>query len=219
LSTVGLGEGREMRKTSLLDSIILDEAFVRRALIVMVAFFIVPLFAGIIFWEPLSTTIIGKYVEESAKNVRETATSFTGAAYILLPLVIFARNALVAVVNAVLSPLLVVPPLILATNGLIVGFVIKTASGSILSAHLAGGGVGLVVAAALSPHGAIEIPAISISASTIFYFIDFIKGRRPFGEALKRNLLLAVTMLAFSALIETFITPVATILAMIIGMI
>jgi uncharacterized membrane protein SpoIIM required for sporulation len=213
------GRGGVLKKSrlNLLDSIILDELFVKRVTYMMIIFFVIPLFLGIVLWDPLSNTFIGDYVKKSAESVKETAGSFRGIEYFLLPLVIFAKNTLVAVISAILAPLLIVPPIILATNGFLVGFVIQSTTWSTLALKL-GGGVGLVTAAALAPHGAVEVPAISISASTVFYFIDYLRNREMrFFEILKRNLAISIIMLVFSAIIEAFITPIAAMIALIIG--
>jgi len=208
-----------MGENNIIDSIILDDKFVRRTIITIVLFFIIPLFISAFLWGHLENTTLGKYVKESSKNVSETASQYTGLKYLLLPLIILIKNSIVSLLNIALSPLLVAPPLILATNGMIVGFVVNNAITSLSMKLQTTTGVGLITASALAPHGSIEIPAIGISASTIFYFIDYIRGeRRNILDVFKRNAIISLTMLVFSALIESFITPIAVIIAMIIGM-
>lgn len=117
-----------------------------------------------------------------------------------------ARNSLLALVLGVLFG--IVPLLVVAVNGLIIGMVSEIFAGQ--------KGIAFLLAAIL-PHGIIELPLILISASIglrlgyVMYL--YVKGERTnLKQEFRDGVLFYFTRIApllfVAALIETFVTPV-----------
>jgi stage II sporulation protein M len=114
---------------------------------------------------------------------------------LLLFIIIFLHNLLVATITLVFSATFIVPALVVAVNGLIVGYVISLNYSKL---GLAGSIVGLI------PHGGIEIPAITLAAAT---GIVIRKGIRNYVKQTSVAMLAVVLMLAIAAVTEAVITP------------
>lgn len=149
-------------------------------------------------------------VESSASQIEEIAEEFK----YMLPLVIFVNNAIVALRDLLLSATIILPYLDIAFNGLVVGYIV----GEVVAEAFAEAGVELgplFVVNSLAPHGALEIGAIAVAASTGLSLLR--RPRPPFRRVLRRNLYLALSLLLVAALAEVFVTPIAMLLAMLLG--
>lgn len=183
------------------DEVLLDDALLWGALLGITIFslatLIYPLAPGIIPEEML---------QSSTSQLENIVEKFK----YMLPLIIFLNNTLVALRDLLLSVTIVLPLLDVVYNGLLVGYIVVDV--------LMNGGlpVGpLFVLGTLAPHGALEIGAIAVAASTGLNLLR--RPRLPFRRVLKRNLYLSVSLLLVAALAEVFVTPIAAIIALLLG--
>ncbi|MCE4600303.1 MAG: stage II sporulation protein M [Desulfurococcales archaeon] len=205
------------RPDNIIDDYLLDTSIKVRTLS-LVVLFAITMILSTLYWPEVSSTPIAEYVKRSYSDVEENVDLFRGATYLLIPLYIFVRNLLVVTLSTILSVTVIIPFAIVVFNGSIIGFVIRRALTE--APIMQSTNPGPLVIASLLPHGSIEIPAIAIATSTAFYFVDKLMGRRvEFSRVARRNLLLAGSILVFSALVEAFITPLAVIILLILQII
>jgi len=144
-----------------------------------------------LFHEAIRDSMLGRL----ASNV---LGKFAGlpASPVLLAVVIFANNLLVATILAITSPTLIIPVAIIIFNGVLVGYVVSERVGVLGQASLLVG---------LTTHGGIEVSAISLAAA-----LGLIAGG-GFLRTLKLSVKLApviIVMLSLAAITEAFITPI-----------
>lgn len=118
----------------------------------------------------------------------------------LNPLVLFLfivlNNSIVIIVTLLLSFTIIVPILVIAINGAVVGF---------FSAYIAYSGYKYsTIFAYIAPHGIIEVPAIALAASS--FIVIFTRGLRRLPEDAVRIFMIAFTMILVAALVESTIT-------------
>jgi stage II sporulation protein M len=126
------------------------------------------------------------------------------AIIIALFAVILINNMVVVIVAGLLSVTIVVPLLIMLVNGLLVGFVVPLASD--MGGVFGGGYSYISIYLSLAPHGVIEIPAIALASSA--FAIALTRGFRVFISSLPGILILALSMIAVAALVESTVTVV-----------
>lgn len=192
----------------MIDDYLMDNEMVAKTLTVLVIFSIL-IIASSYYWPDIARTPLGGYIEGSSEEIKESARSFTGVRYLVIPFYIFIRNSLVSIISGLLGVTVIVPFSIIAVNAMIIGYVIYNALNT--------GVAGSVIASLLLPHGSIELPAISVSATIALYLVDILWSRRvELLRIIKRNIILSITMLVFSALIEAFITPLIAIVLLLL---
>lgn len=140
--------------------------------------------------------------ERLALSIREYFESRilqVGPNPLLLFIVIFVNNALVTIITWLLSITIIVPVLVVAINGLLIGFFIP------LLFDLRIGDVSyLYLFLTVAPHGVIEIPAITLAASV--FTLVFFRGFKGFLSALPGVLLLAIIMILVAAVVESTVS-------------
>jgi stage II sporulation protein M len=149
--------------------------------------------------EQLAETVI-----EEARRLVESI--FTGNP-LELALRIFLNNARVALLTALLSPLVVAPGLLVLANGFVLGIALTYAAGRL--------GWAAALAAVL-PHGVVEIPALLLAAAASTSLGAAIwrallgRGKAQWRRELwsfAKAIALSLLLFAAAALIEAIVTP------------
>ncbi|MFN4045890.1 MAG: stage II sporulation protein M [Acidilobaceae archaeon] len=121
---------------------------------------------------------------------------FTGLNPLMLFLFIVVNNSIVIIVTLLLSFTIIVPILVIAVNGAVVGFI---------SAYVADLGYRYsTVFAYIAPHGVIEVPAIALAASS--FIVIFTRGLKRLPEDVVRIFMIAFIMILVAALVESTVT-------------
>lgn len=171
----------------------------RKLLALMALLYFAGVAAGLNVPKPLAETLI-----EAARELVERI--FTPNP-LELALRIFLNNARVALLLALLSPLVPVPGLLVLANGVILG---------IAMVYAAGKASWLAALASVLPHGVVEVPALlyAAAASTAFGLALWrsLLGRergawRRALPALAKALAVSLALFALAALIEALVTP------------
>jgi len=192
-------------KQGFVEQVVSDPALVGRVVAVLVLLG-ASMVAAVVGYDWIRSQVVGQMVEESIEQV----TSLADQPWYMFPILIFENNARLAIVTALLSPVFIIPLFIIAFNGMVVGYVVVEAiiAGFGVKGLLTGvEGPGRIIFAFLAPHGSIEIPALAVAASTMFYLVDKARGVPvSFLRVLARNLALSILILAVAAIVETTIT-------------
>ncbi len=187
------------------DEVLLDDSFLSGVVLGITVFSL-----SALAYLALPDLVPRGLVEGSASQVEEIAENFK----YMLPLVIFVNNTIVALRDLLLSVTVILPYLDIAFNGVVVGYIVR----DVVAQAFAETGLGLgplLVVNSLAPHGALEIGAIAVAASTGLSLLR--RPRPPFRRVLQRNLYLALSLLLVAALAEVLVTPIAMLIAMLIG--
>ena len=183
--------------------LLINEKSLRRTWIILIALFGIVGIIIIFSYNTIMQSFIGQYLQSQESGIRQIAQSFEiGNNYYLLPFVIFGNNIKTALITWISSITIIIPILIVAVNGGLVGFVLPAAY-----SHPP-----LVLFYLLVPHGVIEIPSVTLVASVFILLIS--KGPAKMYRDSIGILIMSAIMLAVAAIIESFLT--ATI-AQIIG--
>lgn len=148
-------------------------------------------------------------IEQARELVRRVFTTDP----LELALRIFLNNARVALITALLSPLVVAPGLLVFINGVVLGIALTYAASKLGWA---------VAMASVLPHGVLEIPALLLAASASTSLGLAIwraargRKREPWKKALwgfAKTFAASLALFAVAALIEAIVTPLLASLA------
>jgi len=200
-------------RPGIVEQLVADEKLLGRVLVFLV-FFGAVMVSTAASYETVRGTLVGQMVEENIEDL----TGFLDYPMYILPLLIFLNNAIVAVTVTFLSVTIIWPIFSVAINGAVVGYVIASAlTGGLFDAQIPLDPAMLAryTFAVLTPHGSVEIPAIALAASTMFYVVDKLMGRPvSLGMVIKRNITATILMLAAAAILETTVSMVFAIIAL-----
>ncbi len=183
------------------DEVLLDDTLLWGVILGITVFSLATL-----AYPALPSIVPSDMLEASTSQLEDIVEEFK----YMLPVVIFLNNTLVALRDLLLSVTIILPFIDIAYNGLVVGYVIVDL---LVESGIPVGP--LFVLSALAPHGALEIGAIAVAASTGLNLLR--RPRPPFRRVLKRNFYLSVSLLLVAALAEVFVTPLAAIIAVLVG--
>lgn len=187
-----------MISLSLIDEaidLLINEKSLRKTWILLIAIFGIAGIAIVISYNAIMQSFIGQYLQSQESSIRQIAQSFgIGNNEYLLYFIIFGNNAKTALITWISSITIVIPILIVLFNGGLVGFVLPSANSN----------PPLVLFYLLVPHGVIEIPSVTLVASTFVLLIS--KGPVKMYRYSLGILIISIIMLAVAAFIETFIT-------------
>ncbi len=175
--------------------LLINEKSLRRTWITLIALFGIVGIVIIISYNAIMQSFIGQYLQSQESGIRQIAQSFgIGNNYYLLPFIIFGNNVKTAIITWISSITIVIPILIVAVNGGLVGFVLPGAYPN----------PPLVLFYLLVPHGVIEIPSVTLVASVFILMIS--KGPTKMYKDSIGILVISAIMLAVAAFIESFLT-------------
>lgn len=182
--------------------------------VAVIAFFGLVLVGSTLYYEVIRDSPVGSVIEEAISNIEDIGA----APKLLLPLIIFLNNVVVALRVVLFSFTIILPFVDVGFNAVVVSYVIAD---SILAGGLGDflptGSIPQYIFAVLTPHGSIEIPALGVAASTAFYMVDHLKGRKVgLLRVAKRNFLLTLYMLMVAAILEVTVSVVFAIIALIL---
>ncbi|MCE4607719.1 MAG: stage II sporulation protein M [Caldisphaeraceae archaeon] len=142
-------------------------------------------------------SFVGQYLQSQSSQIKEIAKSY-GKNPFLLPFIIFGNNLKTVVLTWAFSITIIVPILIVGFNGGLVGFILP------LALKINPSYPTIVLFYLLVPHGSIEIPAITLVASSFILMVK--KGPAGMYKRSLGLLFLSIILLAVAAVIESFIT-------------
>ncbi|AFZ70855.1 uncharacterized membrane protein [Caldisphaera lagunensis DSM 15908] len=175
--------------------LMINEKSLRRTWITLIALFGIVGIIIILSYNAIMQSFVGQYLQSQESGIRQIAQSFgLGNSYYLLPFIIFGNNVKTAIITWVSSLTIVIPILIVAVNGGLVGFVLPGAYPN----------PPLVLFYLLVPHGVIEIPSVTLVSSVFILLIS--KGPVKMYKNSIGLLLISAIMLAVAAFIESFLT-------------
>lgn len=175
----------------------------RKWLIVAIVLFLAGLVLGLVTPARVANFVYQEIAE--IQKLGQSLTPFSITTFIF----IFARNTLALLGSFVLSPILIIAPVLsLVINGLVISF---------LSALVVQEKSILFVLAGILPHGILEIPAFIIGQAAALSFGSAAilalfrkEKKKQFWSSLNQNaryLLIAIVLLLPAAAIETYVTP------------
>ncbi len=152
---------------------------------------------AVVFYRNIASSLLGQYFINETQQIKQLANyvNVTGPLYVVLPVIIFAKNSLTDLIAYGLLVTLVAPIGVIIFNGGFLGFVTAIT----LPYH----GNVLVEFYLLAPHGVIEIPAFSLTVASISLLrkgVDYMyfKGFSLF--------LVSLVMLLVAAVFESTVT-------------
>ncbi len=149
--------------------------------ILMIASSAYPLYSGLV--ESLMRELMGKMPSGDLNPL------------LLFPFIVV-NNSIVIIVTLLFSFTIIVPFLVIAVNGVVVGF---------LSAYVANMGYKyLTIFAYIAPHGVIEVPAVALAASS--FIVVFTRGLGKLPENAVSIFIIALIMILVAALVESTVT-------------
>ncbi len=175
--------------------LLINEDSLRKTWILLIALFGIAGIAIVISYNVIMQSFIGQYLHSQESSIRQIAQSFgIGNNEYLFPFIIFGNNVKTAIITWISSITIIIPILIVSFNGGLVGFVLPSANSN----------PPLVLFYLFVPHGVIEIPSVTLVASTFILLIS--KGPVKMYRYSIGILIISVIMLAVAAFIESFIT-------------
>ncbi|MDP8002706.1 MAG: stage II sporulation protein M [Caldisphaera sp.] len=180
---------------------LIEEKNLRKTWILMIIIFGIAGVAIVLSYNYIMNSFIGQYLQSQSSQIKQIAQNFEGGNSIyLLPFVIFGNNIKTAIITWLSSLTIIIPILIVAFNGGLVGFVLP------LALQTQPTEPSLVMFYLLVPHGAIEIPSVTLVASTFILMVN--KGPLKMYKSSFGLLILSIILLAVAAVIESFLTRV-----------
>ncbi len=174
---------------------------------VVVVIVLILIFAVFMAIPILSPSVLDSLMGEMAKNQTQEIDNILNYSFIILPAIIYLRNLSVALILVLTSVTVVIPLFIIALNGMVVSAIITGMLNSLLTtnmlADITPGGLSVFIVSALAPHGMVEIPTITISASVIAILP---RGLGRLAKSAKGVLYIASANLLAAAIIESTIT-------------
>ncbi len=174
---------------------------------IVVVIVLILIFAAFMAIPILDPSVLDSLMGEMAKSQTQEIDSILNYSLFILPAIIYLRNLSVALILVLTSITVVIPLFIIALNGMIVSAIIMGMLDSLLTANVLAnvtpGGLSVFIVSSLAPHGMIEIPTITISASTIAILP---RGLGRLAKSAKGVLYIASANLLAAAIIESTIT-------------
>lgn len=170
-----------------LEKLILDRSFFRTWLLYLLIFSIA-MVIEVIFYGKFKNP----FLQEVINRFKSTVPSSINP--VLLFVIIFFHNFIVATIALIFSPTFIIPAAILAFNGVVVGYVISLGFNRL---GVAGSVIGLI------PHGGIETSAIALAAASGIFIR---KGFRSYMFSATTIGLIVYILLIIAALTESVIT-------------
>jgi len=176
---------------------LLDASFLKAWVVFLILFYIASLLgasAYLLLPEDLRVRVESWVMEYYEPSV--------GLNPVILFLIILVNNSVVVILTWLLSVTIVFPIVVIAVNGLIVGFVVPFA---IRAGESLGFNVDYITLfLTLAPHGVIEVPAIALVSSA--FIIAFTRGFREFLSSMPGVLIVALAMILVAAAVESTIS-------------
>jgi uncharacterized membrane protein SpoIIM required for sporulation len=191
---------------------ILDRRVIITSIILIIIFTLSAL-AGLAFADKIVSGPIGDTIKREVKGLEKYRN--VGP---LTPLYIYTNNLRVSLIMDVLYPTIIVPPLLIAINGIVVGLLPTglLVEPSFKMEGLSPGDMGLLYYALLVPHGMLEITTIVLVGSLIASgYSGCIRGVL---SRMVRRFILALINLSVAAIVESTVTLVVAVIILSIAL-